>query len=106
MILALYAWCSVCPAPFLPSGKDQQRAGENRFHEDCNHGDTQSNGCFGLPSQYLNAAADKISPDFTVRVIMAAPQADSIDRNRAALPNTFLLSFSGPPGLFHMRLRI
>jgi hypothetical protein len=107
IVLALYALCTICPGRYFPAVMDPQQMAAERSHDDCNKGETRRpSECYGLPSQNLNSATEKILPDFTVQVVLASPRDVPINRKHAQTPKALILTSSGPPGLLNARLRI
>jgi hypothetical protein len=108
IVLALYAFCSVCPSRFLPAGIRPQTAEASEPH-DCNKGNKHEpdNQCQALSSQYLPSPAAKFVHVLTVQGFVAPPHAGSLAFNFLLSSRTTLLSTTDPPiALLNTKLRI
>jgi hypothetical protein len=108
IVLAFYAFCSVCPGRFLPAGIRPQTAAASEPH-DCNKGNKHEpdNRCQALSSQYLPSPTAKFLHVLTVQGILAPPSALSLAFNWFLCLRTTHCTSAGPPiALLNTKLRI
>ena len=108
VLLALYAFCGVCPSRFLAAGMRPQTAAASEPH-DCNKGNKHEpdNQCRALSSQYLPSPTAKFVHILTVQAFMTPPHAVSLAFNFVLSSRTTLLSAADPPiALLNTKLRV
>jgi hypothetical protein len=108
VLLALYAFCSVCPGRFLPTGIRPQTAAASEPH-DCSKGNKHEpdNQCQALSSQYLFSPIAKFVHILTVQAFVAFPHAVSLAFNFLLSARPTLGSPADPPiALLNTKLRI
>jgi hypothetical protein len=107
VLLALYAFCSVCPGRFLPTEIRPQTAVASEPH-DCSKGNKHEsdNQCQALSSQYLLSPTAKFVHFLTVQAFVTSPHAVSGAFNFLLSSRTTLLSTADPPILLNTKLRI
>ena len=108
VLLALYAFCTVCPGRFLPAGIRPQTAAASEHH-DCNKGNKHEpdNQCQALSAHYLPSPTAKFVHSLAVQAFVTSLHAVSGAFNLLLSSRSTPLSTADPPiALLNTKLRI